>query len=365
MYLLGCVSIMVYNAMVIIRKNNSSKAMVRNTDRWAKEIKIQLEQDEYELNPKHEKNLRRYLRNVEQLIAYSNALGRIKNEDYAAALDRYMVKLVENDVFVYLTADYRDRRTQERAYLAFFISQYPQVAKNSDGISSGTVDNMVSYIEDSDIYCRVNVLKALSHVGDMYGVANVLQFFSERRYFIHHKLLADELLCFVGNKEDLAKRLWSNHRIWNPNIMLGVVNFITMCSGAFDEEFLPVLKNPSANVEIRLAIMRYYRKNIYSQVHPILLEYLSQTENYDFAIVAAFVLDAYPSPVTTAALKAALESDKWHVRYNAITSLVNLGEYSEDMVNELIEHDNDALQILQYKLEHAGGKEIRVGGAAK
>ena len=353
MYLIGCFSLMIYNAVVIYRKKNSSLAMLRNTDKWIADIYKQHNVK----NSKHEKYLLKDLKRVENLIAFSNALNYFKQKYKTGLFDKYIHLLARSRVFHALAIIYGQKKNEERAYFAHFISQYPQLAKDTNGICTETINTMISYIDASDIYCRSNVLKALCRVGDIHGIVNILQLFSDKNNFIHHRQLAEDLFNFAGDKEVLALYLWGKYKMWNNNIMLGVITFITMFSDTFKDAFLPVLQNNSADTEIRLAIIRYYKKYSYKPAQSILVEYLNQAENYDFATEAASALSTYPGQSTVNALTSALQSENWHVQYNAASSLVSLGKYTESFINGLTNSDSNALQIVQYMLEHTSDEK--------
>jgi len=335
-----------------------NKVMLRSMHGWIKAINQQhnVDSDTTTFDPKHEKLLIKDLKHVEKLIAFSNALNYFKVRQSSEFCDKYMDMLMRSEIFHTLAVMYKQKKNEEQAYFAYFISQYPQVLKNTEGVHASTIDTMVSYIEASDIYCRANVLKALCRLGDINGIINVLQFFSDKYKFIHHKLLAEDLFSFEGDKEVLALYLWGRYKIWNDNIMLGVITFITMFSDGFKDAFLSVLQNKSANADVRLAIIRYYKEYNFLPAQPILIEYLSQTENYDFATEAASTLSSYPGYITINALISALQSDNWFVQYNAASSLVVLSEHL-DSFNELPICNGDTLQIIQYLLEHKSGKK--------
>jgi len=354
MYMGGCLSLMIYNAIVIFHKRSIRRAMLYNTDKWIKTIHQQLTDNIGTFTKKHEKHLVKSLSYVENLIAFSNALNYLKLEYGNNFYNEYMDMLVQRKIFLILAVAYKKKKNEERAYFAYFVAQHPLVAKNTGGICTHTIDTMVSYIESSDIYCRVNVLKALCTIGDIHGIINILQFFSDKFYFIHHKLLAEDLFSFAGDKEVLALYLWGKYKVWNNNIILGVITFITMFSDGFTNAFLPVLQNPLANAEIRIAIIRYYSKYSFSPAQSILVEYLNQTDNYDIAAEAASALRSHPGNVTTIALTSALQSDNWYVRYNAAASLAELGEFSNSIINASPDSNSDAIQIIQYMVEHIG-----------
>jgi len=384
MYMFGCFSIMIFNAVIIYRKKVDSKAMKKNTARWVKIIQQcsvpQLDvvalpkicnassiyrQDLQHLmrngsrtdnisiiNKKNKKHLLKSLKNVAKLIAFSNALNHVRREN-SDGYDRYMDMLMESEVFRTLALVYKKKKSEERAYFAYFVYQHPSVAKNAEGICKNIIDTMITFMVASNIYCRVNVFKALCRVGDANGIMNALQFFSDKSVFVHHKLLAEDLYDFAGDKDALAIQLWERHNIWNGNIMLGIISFIAMFSDGFRAAFLPVLESPSVSMDIRIEIIRYYKKYSFLPAQPILVEYLSQTENYDIANEAASALCAYPGFNTTRALVSALQSENWYVQYNAASSLVELGEYMGETGDRLPGDDSDVVQIIEYKVAHA------------
>jgi len=359
MYLIGCFSLMIYNAVVIYRKKSSSKAMSNDTNKWIKTMNQQFTKENKirASDPKYEKHMIKSLKRVEKLIAFSNALNYFKLEYGTDLYNQYIRTLVQSKVFNTLAVIYRRKKNEERAYFAYFISQHPHLAKDTKGICADIISTMVSYIEDSDIYCRSNVLKVLCSVGDVYGVVNTLQLFNDKDVFIHHKLLAEDLFNFTGDKEVLSLYLWGKYKMWNDNLILGVITFITMFSNAFKDTFLPVLKNKSIGAEVRLAIIRYYKKYRFAPAQPILIEYLNQTENYDFATEAADTLSQYPGQDTINALTTALQSDNWYVQHGAASSLVVLDEHLDYHIDCIASKSNGAFQIVQYMLEHLGNKK--------
>jgi len=342
MYMAGCVTILIYNAVAIWRKNRTGWLIPYNTDIWVKTIYQQLTA----ASPKHEKHLLRQLKRVETLIAFSAALNHVARENSSALYERYMGMLSQSEVIRRLAAVYKNRPNEEKAYFAYFISQHP--VNISEAI--------IPFVEDSNIYCRVNVLKALCSMGDMHGVEAVLQFFSDKRIFVHHMLLAEDLYNFAEDKEALAFKLWGNHRLWDGNIVLAVISFITMLSDRYKEAFLPVLKNRLLPADVRVGIMRYYSKFYFQPALPVLIQYLAQTDNYQFAIEAAAALITYPGAATTQALVAALKSESWHVRYGAASTLVALGEYMAGIGVE--GKDGETVGMMQYVLAQSEARAL-------
>jgi len=345
---------------VIYRKKSRSKAMKKNTAEWIKAVSQQLDANGASICSKHKKRLIKSLTHVEELIAFSHALNFTKLEYGKDIYKKYVLLLVESKIFQSLALAYKKKKNDERAYFAYFVSLHPSVAKNAEGLCKNTTDTIALFIVKSDIYCRANVLKALCRLGDMHGLVSVLQFYSDKPAFIHHKLLAENLYSFAGDKEVLALKLWSNHSLWNDNVVLGIITFIAMFSDKFKNAFLPVLQSQTASMGIRLAIIRYYKEYNFEPAQPILIEYLNQTECYELAMEAATSLSVYPGLATTHALKTALESENWYVQYNAVSSLVELGVYPDSSSYNAQIYNNDVLQMIKYKLDHANEKYVNV-----
>ena len=61
---------------------------------------------------------------------------------------------------------------------------------------------LISYLDDSTIYCRENVLNALCALGNIQAVENALQILNDNHWFHHKKLLSDGLATFSGDKKN-------------------------------------------------------------------------------------------------------------------------------------------------------------------
>jgi len=345
----GCFSIMIFNAIIIIRKKIDNKALKNNTKKWITTITQQLESNKETISKKNKIYLKKNLTHVKQLIAFSSALDFFKVECDKNSYTKYMAILTKNRVFQSLAHVYKKKKIEERAYFAYFVYKHPSVARTKEGACKNTTDTIASFVTTRDIYCNINVLKALCSVGDMHGIASVLQYFSEKSMFIHHKLLSYELNKFVGDKDVLAQRLWEKRNVWNDNVMLGIISFIAMFSDGYKKEFISMLCDQSVGIGIRIAIISYYKEHRFKPAQPILVDYLHQTDNYEIANKAASALRTYPGFITTNALLQALKSENWDVKYNAASSLVELGENIVVYDNNIGNYDSDVVQIFKYK----------------
>ncbi len=294
----------------------------------------------------HAKFIHKKLRSTSQLVSFVRALDLLRER--GSNPDQYLLKntLVIQELALY----YAKKENIDRTFFAYFISKNsPQDKTNYRPI----MEILLSYLENSTVYCRENVLNALYALGNSYAVENALQIINERQWFHHQKLLSDGLITFTGDKEELANRLWGHLNNWDENLMVSVVQFITASSESFKERFYVALQEDDLRLEIRLAILRYFRRYYYEPVYPVLISYLKSgnMEDENIKIVTASVLDRYPGEETVKILKAALQHSNWYLRYNAASSLRNLKVTTDELVDILGGNDRYAKEILTYMIE--------------
>lgn len=352
-YMLICLFLLFYNIIYIIKSDISKKLMKKRSSYWKGEILKQISflQKQENIEKRHLRNLEKKLVKIEELIYYVAALDSLNGHD---TFEIYL-----QNIFVTqqtLALKYAKKDSMSRAFFAYIISKYPSC--NGDEIRP-IMRILISYLDDSTIYCRENVLNALCALGNIQAVENALQILNDNHWFHHKKLLSDGLATFSGDKEKLMEVLWKHINDWDENIMISVVQFITICGGQYQEVFFPMLLSDNTNIEIRLGIMRYYRRYAYEPVREILYSFL-QDDNIDenLIIVAALVLDRYPGEETIDILKEALHHHNWYVRRNAASSLYNLRVELNTLDNILEGDDPYAKDILNYKYQVKVGEVV-------
>lgn len=356
-YLFLCVALLLFHLAYVLFSGLRGYRSQRLTERWAAEIGRQLSllREGFPVEPAHQRRLRRTLRHVEQLISYAEALSCWRGQEPGLVRDYLFANCPAMQELAFA---YQGRESMERAYFAYFISKNQPCAGEEYHPLMGA---LLSYLENSTVYCRHLVLEALCALGNVQAVEKLLASFNENAFFHHHKLLSDALLSFSGDREALAARLWGHCGQWNVNLMTAVIEFISGCSDAYQKPFCALIVSGQAEAELRLAALRYFRRRPYAPMRPILLQLLkSGGSDVNLAIVAASVLDRYPGQDTVAALKAALSHPNWYVRYNAAGSLVALGQTEASLKDILEGPDRFAREILAYRLgEAAAAKEAK------
>ncbi|MHC1683894.1 MAG: HEAT repeat domain-containing protein [Clostridiaceae bacterium] len=336
-----------YNIFYMLFSNIRKKEYEKSAKQWQDAIEKQLIllSEGKLLEPKHKKDLEKKLTSTNQLIAYARALDTLRKQG-----EELKAYLIENYMIIQsLAYHYRKKEITDKAFFAFFISNNaPCHGKEYKPI----MEILLSYLESSTVYCRENVLKALYAMGNSQSVENALQIINDRQWFHHQKLISDGLMTFTGDKEELAELLWSHMKKWDDNLMISVVQFITVSSDKFKERFFIELQSEDVEIEIRMAILRYYRRHVYEPVRPLLISYLNGEKAIDenMRIVTASVIDRYPGDETVTVLKAVLHHSNWYLRYNAASSLVNL-EVDINKLQDVLEgEDRYAKEILTYMM---------------
>ena len=83
-------------------------------------------------------------------------------------------------------------------------------------------------------------------------------------------------------------------------------------------------------------------------------------QQWEYATVAAASLAAYPDKETINALKEALHSGNWYVRYAAAQSLEHLQVDYTDVIDIAAGNDRYAREMMLYRLESRKLQELEV-----
>ena len=213
---------------------------------------------------------------------------------------------------------------------------------------------MLSYLEDSTVYCRENVLHALYALGRPQALEHAFEILNQRGWYHNPKLIADGMASFTGDKTALVLRLWKHRGEWEESLNVGTVQFaMSLTDPALDEAFYQALDAEVLTTEVRFALVRYFQRHPYEPVRHVLYRLLDTQDAQDsqLAVAAAAALQLYPGEDTRQHLKQALHSRSWYVRHNAASSLNRLGITPEDMEEIRQSGDRYALEMLQYVIE--------------
>ena len=344
-----CLILVVYSIFYALKEKELDQINDKRAMFWEKTITEECMAlvEENKLSKKHKKLLLSKLTSLNQLIAFQKAFQKIQEEQTTDQLKKYLLETIP--IFQVIGMRYSKRESMEKAYFAYVVETcWIDGIKEYDML----IEILVSYLIDTTIYCRENVLKALYRIGNVQAVENAFRVLNDYHYFHHTKLLSDGLMTFCGDKNLLAKSLWKHHMEWRADIMVAIIQFITRDSEDFIEVFWEVMNNPKIHIEIRLAIIRYYKKYYFAPVGERLRQYVKESDekNTTLGIVAVSALENYPGEDTMFVLKKALHHKDWYIRHNAAAALIYLG-ITDKEINEIIGGaDRYASEMLCYMI---------------
>lgn len=348
-YMFICIALLVYNIVYIYTSEKKKQTGIRNIARWERVLAEVWEELKLTgtLSDQHVSSLKKKLKRINQLIAYHTAIEPHLTEE---AVRRYMD--LNHDTFQYLAAYYRQRPAMERSFFAYVMSEYHPAAKREHDPTS---ELLLEFMQDSTVFCRENVLKALVALGDPAPIEHAFEMFSDLEIYHHPRLISDEFMKFPGDKSNLVWRLWNRRNRFSEPLQTAIVQFATSLSEEFSEEFLKALKDNSTLLEVRFALVRYFQRYHYPNVREFL--YSCVENQSELAIPACAALSRYPGEDTKKILTLALGNRNWYVRRNAAHSLVTLGISNEEINSLLTSDDRYAREMMKYTLDYYSHKE--------
>lgn len=356
-YIFICVSLLIYDLSYIMLANHNKKKHLRRIRIWKKELNniLSFMGQGYSLEENHKIKLKRKLVRVRELMAYNEAIKAVfKEKDN---LEKYFWSFRHE--FRYLAILYKKRESMDRAFISFLLSDYyasANYAKDELG------EILLTYLDDSTVYCRENVLHGLYSIGNIGAVENAFSMFNEMEWYHYPRLISDGLISFSGDKVELVWRLWKHLEDWEDGLIVAVIQFASIISDVFSQEFLLALEDDNTPLEIRYELLRYFQRWYYEPAGEFLIKCIlsDEIDKVGLAIVASNVIGFYPGNETIEALKKAVLSQDWYVMRNAASSLVTLGITLTE-VDEVKESGNlDAVDMLEYMIETDKRKVVSV-----
>lgn len=299
-----------------------------------------------EVEERHLAYLRRRLRRVNNLFAFVRVLRKMLQEE--PLTKQYLDQI--QPVILYLALVYEKRNNVDAAYFSYFLACYMEPRHMPiHSIQSILLD----YVRKENLYCRVNALQALYRFGSSENILKALEIQDRGEVFLHEKILTEGLLSFTGDHHELINILWSRMRQFSSRTQLAISNYIRFQTGDYVEEMLKVLEDATWDKELRLSAIRYFGRYAYPPALGQLLELVEQKdpEKWEYATVSASALARYPGEQVVKALKEALHSANWYVRYAAAASLEALNVDDMELVDVIAGNDRYAREMLLYRLE--------------
>lgn len=345
-----CLSMIVFNVAYSILLRRNDVHLDQRIQGFQAAIQRQLRRLERgeKVEEAYLRRLQRKLRHVNNLIPFERALRTLSQDGEDVCAQEYMAQL--QPCLLYLAIVYQKKENTQAAYFSYFLSRYMKKVH----LPIQTMQEiLLDYIAKENLYCRVNALQALYAFGSVEHILTALHIQDAGSVRLHEKILTEGLLSFTGEHESLIEKLWDQFDSFSPHTQLAILNYIRFQSGEYGSEMFALMLDEGADKELRISAIRYFGR----YPHPTALEpLLAFTENNDptqweFATVAASSLAHYPQPRVMEALKRALHSGNWYVRYAASASLEALDVRYEDMIDIVAGNDRYAREMMTYRLE--------------
>lgn len=350
-YIFICVTLLLFNILYILRSGWVKKKRSVRIARWVKAMG-----SDPAVFVMTDETVRR-LRHINELTAFSAALNDTIIGTPGAA------RFFKTNCFSLqkIALAYQKKRAMERAFVAYFIASFrTSDADNQDMLA----EIMLSYLDNSTVFCRENVLQALYALGRPRAVEHAFDILNEKELYHNPKLLSDGLIRFTGDREALAERLWHKRMQWEEPLNVGVVQFAAaLDSETLDPLFYDSLIGEHFSEEVSFALVRYFQRHRYEPARAYLQQLLR--EDGPLAIPAGAALANYPGEDTKTALKEALTSRNWYIRRNAALSLERLGISEEDREEIRAGGDRYAAEMLRYAEDRARAARLPFGKEAQ
>ncbi|HHT94872.1 MAG TPA: HEAT repeat domain-containing protein [Clostridia bacterium] len=309
--------------------------------------------DQIELVSKNEeidKQKQQYLYRNFTKIRFLKAFHEIVKEQAAVDYESTFTYLkLCKPLFEYLIIEFDNKENSKKGYLAFLVGEFKLC---DETVYDFIVSAMISYTTNKSVYVRQNALHALYTSDNGEAILTAMLRMQEMKIKHNNKLISDGLMLFHGDRARLASLLWKEYSRFDVSTRVAIINFIRMSTLDYSEKFLKLLKDEHSHKEIRLAIIRYFGRMTYAPAGQYLVELLRQKNaEWEYRAIAATSLASYKNDETVNALKEALTSDNWYVRFNASESLVELDVEYVDLVDIYNGPDRYAREILEYKME--------------
>lgn len=306
------------------------------------------------MDKKHAKKLKWKFRKINNLLIYQEAMKEL-HEEYSKKVGEYLVLYAP--VFQVILHSYRKKDSIYKAFLASFLSLYYPFHLNSNSIID---EEIMKYVEDNSIYCRENAMLYFYKRGSSTLVINALKLISDKGLYYNKKLLANDLLKFSGNQEELAQKLFQEFEHFSVDFQVSIVNYLRFSKADLNKEFYQMLISDEYDKEVDLAMIRYFGSKKYEKVLPYLLELLKNTnkEDVEYKIIATQAIRIYDSKEVRASLIKCISDDNWYVRKNAANSLYKMKLTKTDMKEIEAIQDKYGMEMIEYTfLSHEADKK--------
>ena len=207
------------------------------------------------------------------------------------------------------------------------------------------------------VYVHENAMRALANLGNTKDVLHAMHLLNLKKTPLHTKLISENLLRFSGLQEELMEALWQEFDAFRSELQVSILQYMCFLppqtgQSRYRALIYTRLNNENTDGEVRIACIRFFRRNVYAPAQAVLLQMLGTSGGYyNYAAVAATALRSYPGVQTEQALLRQMSNPDWYVRFNCAESLLFLQVDYENII--LHSEDRYAKEMLLYRAEIA------------
>lgn len=349
LYMASCVSVLIFNIAYIFINKHQERLLNKKSLDMIDVIQLQIHKIENgkTVSSDHLNWLAIHLRKLKKLKTFETSMIELQKNTPQTLYTTYLKQI--RVVFIRLIQTYEKRDVIEKAYFASIIEIF-EIDKGQQTIDP-LMEFLVQLTINKDVFVRENALRAVFSIGNKEAVLSTWQKM-EDNYIRHNiKLLADGLLRYTGDKEELISLLYTRCENFDAHLVLPILQFIRFYSSNFQEECRKLLQKETTDKELRLEAIRYFRKYPYDPVREDIQRFVRYQEyvDWEYAAVAAQTLSSYPGPDTINCLKEGLKASNWYVRLNCAESLIVGMKIPQIQLFDVYNGpDRYAREILQY-----------------
>lgn len=283
----------------------------------------------------------------EDLLILSEALSDILSSEHREAGERFIQELQKD--FLRLAKEYLKKDSMQTAYFAVFLQEYCQWSEYKEELS----EVLLKYVSKKNLYCRINALDALYAIGNAGYVVRAVAIQDKMETPLHTRVLTEGLSSFSGDQEELTGKLLERFNEFSARTRLAVLNYIRSQSGEYKEFMYRIMTDEREERELRLSAERYLGRYPWEPAGDALIAFVKDKEalHWEYAALAAWALRNYEGEHVLSALKSALYSSNWYVRYNAAESLEAKGFSYTELIDVMAGKDRYAREMMAYRFD--------------
>lgn len=239
----------------------------------------------------------------------------------------------------------------ERAHACYLVRRWYVVRPAPTSL----LHSLLAVVREGSLFARQNALEALAVLGDAPALVEAVVAAQEAQVHHHPRLITETLMGFAGETSELVFLLESQMPLLAPYAQVAVINYLRMSHQGERDGLLMLMDDGAADVEVRLACVRYFMTNPWEGARASLLRYAAgpYEGRWQGQAVAATALGSYPGKDTVRVLEGCLRSPVWFVRNDAAQSLRRLGVSAGEAL-AAAEDDAYAREMVLYRWDVGG-----------